>query len=139
MVKAIFPLIIIALLSVSTAHGTEPIWELVTQGTPGVYYYVDTQNISYRSKNIRRAWRKTTDSVDYKIDYDLIYQEFDCTEKKTSYLQISQYFKNGEISSKDVTGKWSYEVPGSVGMKILEYVCAEGSRFEIIPPKGDNK
>jgi hypothetical protein len=113
MTKVIFPIIIIALLSISTvAYGAE--WELISIDTDDMSIYVDTQNTSRISDNIIRAWIKTLVVDNSNPLYIIDYTEFDCRENKSRVLQTTAYFKSGNTLTQKEPAQWAYQLHGSV-------------------------
>ncbi len=111
-------------------------WHYVTSSADHAKYYIaDTKRIK---GGIVRTWVKQINSP-YELqariadnrDYSLALQtkelvtleEYDCSEGKSRVISITDYKSNGEISTSNVRGEWTYHIPETVGEVIADYLC----------------
>jgi len=128
--KKIFSLSFITLsifLLLSTiARGAE--WILVGRNENGSSF-VDKESISFISSNVVRARdkliRARPEAFQSKIVlYTLVYNEWDCREKRTKMLQASYYYMDGTNDMYSLSDtKWKYVRPGTIEEFVFKYLC----------------
>ncbi|HUO77562.1 MAG TPA: surface-adhesin E family protein [Thermodesulfovibrionales bacterium] len=130
------------------ADPEEERWRLAGKSRTDTLWYIDTESISYPSKDVVSVWVRTvpdttaagyvegtesTDDIlkniqgkyfgDYKYTEGL--WELDCARSMFRLLYFSVYSKENKIITSPLTpdADWSYIIQGSVGETIQEAVC----------------
>ena len=118
------------LLSIS-AEGAN--WEFITTDKDGnVSFYVDIESIRHISKTVVRAWvkllcKKPGPFVSKEIVEALDYEEHDCVERKTCFLQIEHKYSDGTTKSETSPEKeWRYVRPDTIESVVHNYLCKKG-------------
>lgn len=97
-------------------------WALVPAGSSS-RTYVERSSIREAPNGFKRAWFKTAYDDDSQYIEQKSYFEYDCTERRSRYLSIVTYLKNGENFTTDKLGNWRYITPDTTGELVFEYVC----------------
>jgi len=112
-----------------TTASAGPNWVLVSEGTAGDKFYVDSSTIK-RDGNLRRYW----DYVDYasRTSTGLLsmrsFEETDCREERRrtiGFTSFSEAMLQGRIlRTGRGDGSWDQIAPGTVAETVMRYVCA---------------
>ncbi len=119
----------VALLGAHPAFAQQ--WTYVSAGDNAVFG-VDQSTIR-RDGASRTGWTimayKAPQSFDGgpKYDFSLTRTEFDCQSERERSFTVTDYsFSASEsVESTSLPGSWSYPVPGSIGWRMLEFVCSD--------------
>jgi hypothetical protein len=130
------------------ANSEEERWKLAGKSRTDTLWYIDTESISYPSKDVVSVWVKTvpentatgyvegtesTDDIlkkiqekyfgDYKYTEGL--WELDCARSMFRLLYFCVYSKGNKVITSPLTpdAEWSSIIHGSVGESIQEAVC----------------
>ena len=119
-------------------------WKLFSVGNDGVFWWYDTQGVSYEPDKLIRVWvkRVKAEEIFEKIksgtkidrtelekktsgmDYERSLMEIDCVEKTANHLQKMNYDSRGILKSgESKIGVKKGIPPESVGERLYKIVC----------------
>jgi hypothetical protein len=112
-----------------TTSNAGPNWVLVSEATDGAKNYVDPSTIR-RDGNLTRHW----EYLDYASRQPSgekstrSFYETDCREERTRIIEFTGFsesmLQGRIIGTSRGTGSWSQIAPGTVGERVMRYVCA---------------
>ncbi|HAM49784.1 MAG TPA: hypothetical protein DCP92_03490 [Nitrospiraceae bacterium] len=148
--KVLTALLLISIIALFPflAHSEGGRWKLIGRSKTDTCWYIDTESLSFSSKNIASVWVRSIpekqdtrygeeDESTWDIMKDLqaryfgAYRyteglwELDCTRGMFRILYFVAYGEDGEIinSLLDTDAGWAFIVPGSVGETIQATLC----------------
>ena len=130
-IKKIFLVITasISLLVSAVADGAE--WRYITTNDIDTKFYIDVDSIKRSSHNSVKAWFKQEEKQSSKdnFSHSLLYQEFDCTEKRIRFLSIRIFYTDRKLPlSIDKTDDWVYVRPDSAYEAELHFLCSKENK-----------
>lgn len=109
-------------------------WFFVALTTPGDVIFIDT-NFTRSKSGITRVWQKT---VSPDESYRIALGEWNCSEKKSRYVQSVMYNGNGIVIARSSRpSEWRYFTPDSTGMLLYSNICEDNQNTD--PEERKNK
>ena len=131
--KIVIVLSFFFLNNVAIADQKVPNWVFVGKNLSESSIYIDINNITTKSKNIKQYWTKLNSTKPYQLngkEYSSLraFMEVKCDENmvSTNYLKFYQNHDNRGETTADF-GKlnvWDMIIPGSIeSIMVFKYVC----------------
>ena len=119
-------------------------WKLFTISSDEVFWWYDTQSVTYQPDKTIRVWVKRVkaeeifktmksgtkidpaelEKMTSGMDYERFLMEIDCVQKTAGHLQKLNYDSNGALKSgESKIGTKKAIPPGSVAEKLYKIVC----------------
>jgi hypothetical protein len=118
-----------ALTATASAPAMADKWYLYASSSDDlVWLYLNLDSIKCNN-DVCSLWDGDV-NIDPKKPYDtrLMRYTIDCIEYKAKALYAVKYLKGKLIKSGDISDRWWYPIPGSVGERLVDSVCKPSSR-----------
>jgi Bacterial SH3 domain len=102
-------------------------WTLAdVSGADSSIHLLDMETMKTKSLGIISGWHKV---VYDNNSYTIALNDWNCTEKKSRLIQVTNYTQYGNvISSNSIPSPWKYIIPDSVEEGIFRMVCGKSNQ-----------
>jgi hypothetical protein len=140
MIRSVLLMVVMVLPLFAADVGAED-WPIVTQDRDRkISLHADRGSIEIVSENILRAWvryqyqqhfqgRREYDCMkctpEKFLSHTIAHKEFDCAERKTRFLRITEYYTDQTVRTEEIEGPWRKVRPEDAEASLIRYVCAQ--------------